>query len=507
MPSPNTSIAAITSTTTITISTPPSGSREPPPEDNQLPDLAPAPTTTQEIEPTTSSTQRVKLVFPEAKNQDATPDDFSSDDDFNDEDALALATQYKYRNPLDMTGYLDDADESPEQEEHHDRSRAPSHGRSHSPQRQPSRPSHRHTDDAAQDTESPQLGHFHYQKRRPTAHARRARHVPRDPSEPLLEDSSNPRPTPVKTTTKRPFIIPLPPRRAEPLKFYNAIRNFYEDDNRQVISFSAALTRTQRKMVRNIAAQFMLKFSTKQPPEVPSPVIQVSKIAYEEAERMLSLSIYLSYSSIPTNISIYKIEKLHELELLEQILNEHTEAIRRADAESDDDETDTEGSDQQQQPTQPPTQPPSQSTTLLHEAPPDPSPTITDITTSLKSSPALTLASVSSFTLQPTRRPCPRGKVRFMNWNIEWMSHFFSYEGVALLQENPDCGLSDIPALCTLIGQAIMELNPDLLAIEEGPAHIEQMQLFVSRFLQDRYTCITYVLYSLNTFILFSSFD
>jgi hypothetical protein len=57
------------------------------------------------------------------------------------------------------------------------------------------------------------------------------------------------------------FSIPDPPRHFEQLNFYEQILAFYLDDKQTVLDFPSTLTRTQRKMVRNIASQFLMEYS------------------------------------------------------------------------------------------------------------------------------------------------------------------------------------------------------------------------------------------------------
>jgi hypothetical protein len=95
--------------------------------------------------------------------------------------------------------------------------------------------------------------------------------------------------------------------------------------------------------------------------------------------------------------------------------------------------------------------------------------------------------------IAPCTESVVRGKVRFMNWNIEWMSHFFATEGVEILDKNIEAGLNDIPALAGAIAKCILEMDPDVLSIEEGPPSSKQMDLFIATYLQGRYAAIWYV--------------
>lgn len=86
-----------------------------------------------------------------------------------------------------------------------------------------------------------------------------------------------------------------------------------------------------------------------------------------------------------------------------------------------------------------------------------------------------------------------REHLRYCNWNIEWMDYFFESE-TEFKRDNPSCGISDVHDLCTRIGKAIQELNPDVLAILEGPASLARMELFNVTFLQGAFQCFGYAL-------------
>eukprot|EP00127_Corallochytrium_limacisporum_P003631 Clim_evm19s151 gene=Clim_evmTU19s151 len=78
----------------------------------------------------------------------------------------------------------------------------------------------------------------------------------------------------------------------------------------------------------------------------------------------------------------------------------------------------------------------------------------------------------------------PGSKLRVMGWNIEWMAHFFkSDQSAEFAQSNKKVDIDDVGALCTSISGVIMDIDPDVLAIQEGPPRRYQMVSFVKTFL------------------------
>mmetsp|Transcript_20255 Transcript_20255/g.51376 ORF Transcript_20255/g.51376 Transcript_20255/m.51376 type:complete len:629 (-) Transcript_20255:126-2012(-) len=80
--------------------------------------------------------------------------------------------------------------------------------------------------------------------------------------------------------------------------------------------------------------------------------------------------------------------------------------------------------------------------------------------------------------------------VRILQWNIEWMDYFFKSDTEFYDKENLSADLTDVPELCSRIGAAILEIDPDVMCIEEGPCSLERMELFNKTYLRDRYTCL-----------------
>lgn len=86
----------------------------------------------------------------------------------------------------------------------------------------------------------------------------------------------------------------------------------------------------------------------------------------------------------------------------------------------------------------------------------------------------------------PVRLVRDEGGVRVANWNIEWMDAFFQGAGDATkFAEKTEKG--DVAELCKGIAGLLLELEPDVVAIEEGPSGPERLELFVDRFLHGAY--------------------
>jgi hypothetical protein len=74
--------------------------------------------------------------------------------------------------------------------------------------------------------------------------------------------------------------------------------------------------------------------------------------------------------------------------------------------------------------------------------------------------------------------------MKLMNFNIEWMNYWFvGGNRVAFRQNNPNQGIDDVNDLATRVAGLIRTVDPDILAVEEGPSDIREMQLFVSTYL------------------------
>jgi exonuclease III len=71
-----------------------------------------------------------------------------------------------------------------------------------------------------------------------------------------------------------------------------------------------------------------------------------------------------------------------------------------------------------------------------------------------------------------------------VNFNIEWMNDWFVGGGqIQFRQNNPAKGIDDVDNLAKRVANLILNSNPDVLTVEEGPSDIREMQLFVSTYL------------------------
>lgn len=79
--------------------------------------------------------------------------------------------------------------------------------------------------------------------------------------------------------------------------------------------------------------------------------------------------------------------------------------------------------------------------------------------------------------------------MKVANWNIEWMNHWFTADrqAPALRPSDQIDGVSDINDLCARVAHVIDDLGADVLTIQEGPSRLEEMELFVAQFLDNRY--------------------
>lgn len=74
--------------------------------------------------------------------------------------------------------------------------------------------------------------------------------------------------------------------------------------------------------------------------------------------------------------------------------------------------------------------------------------------------------------------------MRIVNWNLEWMNHWFSGNDAPVWGSNQ---LSEAQArVCAGRAAAVIQaLQPDLLTLQEGPSAAAEMQLFLDEFLSD----------------------
>jgi hypothetical protein len=73
------------------------------------------------------------------------------------------------------------------------------------------------------------------------------------------------------------------------------------------------------------------------------------------------------------------------------------------------------------------------------------------------------------------------GAARFVQFNIEHMEAFFASD---------DAFAGDAGEVSKRVAAVVGELDPDVLAIEEGPSSLARMRLFVGAYLRDGYECL-----------------
>lgn len=84
----------------------------------------------------------------------------------------------------------------------------------------------------------------------------------------------------------------------------------------------------------------------------------------------------------------------------------------------------------------------------------------------------------------PAEQLARKGLLRYVNWNIEWMDHFFDSDTAFKVGDHE---VPDYAAVCNQVASVLQQLDADIVAIQEGPANIARMQFFVKTFLKDGY--------------------
>lgn len=74
--------------------------------------------------------------------------------------------------------------------------------------------------------------------------------------------------------------------------------------------------------------------------------------------------------------------------------------------------------------------------------------------------------------------------MRIVNWNIEWMNNWFVGNNQVAWRPS-HTGIEDVAELAQRVANVIVDLDPDVLLIEEGPSSTAEMDLFLSDFLSD----------------------
>ncbi|MDP2439286.1 MAG: hypothetical protein Q8P67_26355 [archaeon] len=76
---------------------------------------------------------------------------------------------------------------------------------------------------------------------------------------------------------------------------------------------------------------------------------------------------------------------------------------------------------------------------------------------------------------------------RYFDWNIEWMDDLFVSDDRFASSAN---GVPDVPELCQRIAGVILTADPDLIAIQEGPASCARLDMYQRFYLRDQYTVL-----------------
>ncbi|WP_455278753.1 endonuclease/exonuclease/phosphatase family protein [[Eubacterium] cellulosolvens] len=81
--------------------------------------------------------------------------------------------------------------------------------------------------------------------------------------------------------------------------------------------------------------------------------------------------------------------------------------------------------------------------------------------------------------------------MKIATFNIEWMNDLFTkdkplFKTKHIHKRYSGPSISDIPELCSRIQKTILQMDPDILGIVEGPKHSSQMEKFVKDYLSDQ---------------------
>jgi len=80
--------------------------------------------------------------------------------------------------------------------------------------------------------------------------------------------------------------------------------------------------------------------------------------------------------------------------------------------------------------------------------------------------------------------------MKIVNWNIEWMNHWFESGSspkmrTQYLDKYGNIAITNVPELANRVSLTIKKMNPDILAIQEGPSDLSEMEVFVETFLNE----------------------
>lgn len=79
--------------------------------------------------------------------------------------------------------------------------------------------------------------------------------------------------------------------------------------------------------------------------------------------------------------------------------------------------------------------------------------------------------------------------MKLVNWNIEWMNNWFVGNNKVSFRDQyvsrGNVSIENVPALAQRVANAIIQMNPDVTTIQEGPSDLQEMDLFCSQYLID----------------------
>lgn len=78
-------------------------------------------------------------------------------------------------------------------------------------------------------------------------------------------------------------------------------------------------------------------------------------------------------------------------------------------------------------------------------------------------------------------------KFKVASFNVEWMNHWFGPDSAPAAWRAKTAEGADVPTIARRAAKVIQAIAPDLLAIQEGPSRIEEMQLFVNDYMGGTY--------------------
>jgi endonuclease/exonuclease/phosphatase family metal-dependent hydrolase len=84
--------------------------------------------------------------------------------------------------------------------------------------------------------------------------------------------------------------------------------------------------------------------------------------------------------------------------------------------------------------------------------------------------------------------------MKVANWNVEWMNDWFVSDSEAAAWrprvERGDRPVEDVQGLAARVAAVIRTIDPDVLALQEGPSRVAEMELFVADHLDGSYVVL-----------------